>query len=411
MNYNIIKFCLAIGTLSCALTTACGQTPKTVQMRATSAPAAFEGTIMVGAEQIMDIVGKVKGKRVAVLGNQTSVLANGTHLVDTLLAHKVHITKIFTPEHGFRGSADAGAKVKDGKDVKTGLPTLSLYGNNKKPTADQLKDIDVVIYDLQDVGVRFYTYISSLEYVMEACAENGKELLILDRPNPMGDRIDGPVLDKKHKSFVGMQAIPVVYGMTVAEYAQMLVGEQWVKAPGLKMDIIPVKNYNHKRIYNLTVSPSPNLKNMTAIYLYPSICFFEGTNVSLGRGTDMPFQIYGHPSLKSISKYEFTPKSVNGASNPPLKGQLCYGELVATTPEQAMSLIGDGINLSWLLKAYKAFPKKSEFFLTNNFINLLAGNAIFKQQIIDGKSEAEIKASWKPGLDNFKKIRSKYLIY
>lgn len=367
--------------------------------------------VVVGADRIKIILDKVKGKRVAILGNQTSILSNGTHLVDTLLSHKVNVVKLFTPEHGFRGTADAGATVKDGKDVTTGLPLISLYGKNKKPTSEQLKDIDLVIYDLQDVGVRFFTYISSLEYLIEACAENNKELLILDRPNPLGDKVDGPILDKKYKSFVGMQPIPVVYGMTVGEYAKMLVGEKWVKSSNLKLDIVHLESYIRSSFFKLLVSPSPNLRTGAAIYLYPSMCFFEGTQISLGRGTDKPFQIFGHPDLKSIGTYTFTPRAVVGATNPPLKDKLCYGTLVSETTVEARKLIGDGINLSWLINAYNAFPNKEDFFLKNNFFNLLAGNATLMQQIKDGKTEDEIKTTWQPGLDAFKKIRSKYLIY
>lgn len=367
--------------------------------------------VTLAADRIPQILELTKGKKVAILGNQTSELSNGTHLVDTLLSRGVTVAKIFTPEHGFRGSADAGAKVKDGRDPKTGLATISLYGNNKKPTADQLKGVDMIIYDLQDVGVRFYTYISSLEYLMEACAEQGIPLIVLDRPNPLGRKVDGPVLDKKYKSFVGMQSIPIVYGLTVGEYANMLVGEQWVKAPNLKMEVVKMIDYKPSNVYVLPVAPSPNLKSATAIFLYPSLCFFEGTQVSLGRGTEKPFQMYGHPSLKSIGSYEFTPKSILGATNPPLKDQLCYGEFISNDPRAAYKLIGDGINLSWLLKAYKAYPNKNDFFLSNNFINLLAGNALLKQQIIDGKTEAEIKASWQPGLEKYKAISNKYLLY
>lgn len=370
-----------------------------------------EPSILTGADQVDEIVKIVRGKRVAVLGNQTSVLRNGTHLVDTLLAVNIHIAKIFTPEHGFRGTADAGAKVKDGKDVKTGLPIISLYGNNKKPAAEQLQDVDVVIYDLQDVGVRFYTYISSLEYLIEACAQHQKELVILDRPNPLGNKIDGPVLDKQQRSFVGMQPVPVVYGMTPAEYARMIIGEKWVKADGLKLHIVQNRHYTHDSYYELPVAPSPNLKNMTAVLLYPSLCFFEGTQISLGRGTATPFQVYGHPLLKSISTYEFTPQPVEGAMNPPLKGKTCYGELVAGTAEQASDLTESGLNLSWLLKAYKAYPAKNEFFLSGNFFNLLAGNTTLKQQIISGKTEAEIRRSWQSDLEAFRVIRQKYLLY
>lgn len=406
-NVCLSVFCLV--ALSCNAQSNQSKTPQVAAYKDLNA--IVTPTIFSGADQIFEILELVGDRRVAILANQTSILTNGTHLVDTLLSHGVHIAKIFTPEHGFRGSADAGAKVKDGKDVATGLSIISLYGNNKKPKAEQLQDVDIVIYDLQDVGVRFYTYISSLEYLMEACAENKKELLILDRPNPLGGKVDGPVLDKKFKSFVGMQPIPVVYGMTPAEYARMLVGEKWVDAPGLKLHVIENQNYTHGSYYALPVSPSPNLKSMTAVYLYPSLCFFEGTKISLGRGTPTPFQIYGHPDLKQIGSYKFTPVSMEGATNPPLRGQLCYGEQVADNVSEANAAIGDGINLKWLLKAYHAFPDKNGFFLKNNFINLLAGTDALKQQIIAGKSAEEIEESWQADLDAFKEIRKKYLLY
>jgi uncharacterized protein YbbC (DUF1343 family) len=370
-----------------------------------------ENQVLPGITYLDDYLGALQGKKVAIVGNQTSIFPNKTHLVDSLLSLGVNIAKILTPEHGFRGSADAGATVKDGKDSKTGLPIISLYGKNKKPTAAQLKDVDIVIYDLQDVGVRFYTYISTLEYVIEACAENNKTLIILDRPNPMGGRVDGPVLDKQYKSFIGMQSIPVLYGLTPGEYANMIIGEKWVKAPQLKFKVVANRNYTHDTYYELPVAPSPNLKNMSAILLYPSICFFEGTQVSLGRGTDKPFQMYGHPELKSVYNYTFTPKAVVGALNPPLKDKMCFGEFITDNPKEAATLIGDGINLKWLLKAYQVFPHKADFFLFNNFINLLAGNATLKQQIIDGKTEDEIKASWKADIEKYKEIRQKYLIY
>jgi uncharacterized protein YbbC (DUF1343 family) len=362
---------------------------------------------MVGAARLDAYLPLLKGKQVAVLVNQTSQV-EGKLLPDLLLENGVKLVSIFSPEHGFRGNADAGAHVKSGMDEKTGLPVISLYGNNKKPTAEQLKNVDVVIYDLQDVGARFYTYISSLEYMMEACAENGKQLILLDRPNPLGNIVDGPVLEKTHKSFVGMQPIPVVYGMTAGEYAKMLIGENWVNATNLKMEIITCDNYTHSTLYGLPVAPSPNLKNMTSIYLYPSLCFFEGTVISLGRGTDKPFQQFGHPDLKGYT-YSFTPKSVEGATNPPLKDKTCYGKLLASDANTAYRITDNKLQIKWLLEAYNKFPDKEKFF--NSFFVKLAGTSKLQEQIKKGWSEAEIRASWEPELQKFKTIRAKYLLY
>jgi uncharacterized protein YbbC (DUF1343 family) len=284
--------------------------------------------ILTAADQTELYLPQLKNKKVGLIVNQTSEI-NGVLLPDTLLKLGVNVVKIFSPEHGFRGNADAGAKVKSGFDTQTGLQVISLYGNNKKPAADQLKDIDILVFDLQDVGARFYTYISTLQYTMEACAENNKTIMVLDRPNPLGFIVDGPILEQANQSFVGMQPIPVVHGMTVGEYAKMLIGEKWLKSSAPKLIVIPCKNYTHKSLYALPVSPSPNLKNMTAIYLYPSLCFFEGTQVSLGRGTDKPFQQFGHPSLKGYN-YSFTPASMPGATDPPLKNKKCFGKVVAT---------------------------------------------------------------------------------
>lgn len=409
--YSIYRLSLFVTAAVMAIGSCAAQPGSADRAKVVVSEASKDAVIWTGADRINDIQQLVAGKRVAILGNQTSVLRNGTHLVDTLLSRNIHIAKIFTPEHGFRGTADAGAKVKDGKDVKTGLSIISLYGNNKKPTSEQLQGVDMVIYDLQDVGVRFYTYISSLEYLIEACAQYGKELVILDRPNPLGNIIDGPVLEKSCRSFIGMQPVPVIYGMTPAEYARMLIGEKWVKAEGLKLHIVQNLHYTHESYYELPVPPSPNLKNMTAILLYPSLCFFEGTQVSLGRGTTTPFQVYGHPLLKSIGTYEFTPQPVEGAMSPPQKGKLCYGELVAATPEKARELTAGGLNLSWLLKAYKAYPAKNEFFFSNNFIKLLAGTTVLKEQIVAGKTEAEIRQSWQKDLEAFRAIRQQYLLY
>jgi uncharacterized protein YbbC (DUF1343 family) len=382
--------------------------------------------IIPGAERMEVYLPYLKGKAVAVFANQTSLVKN-THLVDTLLKSGINIVKIFGPEHGFRGTADAGEHVTDAKDKKTGIPVVSLYGDHKKPTAADLKGVDVLIFDIQDAGVRFYTFISSLEYYLEAALENHKPLLILDRPNPNGFYVDGPVLDMKFKSFIGMQPIPIVYGMTIGEYALMLTGENWLSKQAnainaynittnptadtaFHLQVIKCKNYNHSSKYILPVMPSPNLKQMQGIYLYPSTCFFEGTVMSEGRGTDAPFQIFGHPSLPK-NLYAFTPAPNAGAKSSKCFNQQCYGWFVKGTNEEILKKLNNKIQLSYFLNAYKLFPGKDTFFLKNNFINKLAGNDIFMQQIKAGKTETEIRKSWEPKLTVFKKIRRKYLLY
>ena len=309
------------------------------------------------------------------------------------------------PEHGFRGTADAGEVVKDGIDTKTGLPIVSLYGSNKKPSVEQLKGLDIVVFDIQDVGARFYTYISSLHYVMEACAENNIPVLILDRPNPNGHYIDGPILEMEHKSFVGMHPIPVVHGMTIGEYATMINGEKWLaKGVQCELKIIPIKNYNHSLSYSLPIKPSPNLPNDKAINLYPSLCFFEGTNVNAGRGTETQFQVFGSPFLSpSAYQFKYTPKPNEGAKHPKHENKLCYGENLT----KAKNL--DTINLNWLITAYNNTQNKTEFF--NNFFTKLAGTKKLQQQIENGLIEAQIKATWQEGLETFKKTRTNYLIY
>jgi uncharacterized protein YbbC (DUF1343 family) len=365
--------------------------------------------VITGAARLSEYLPLLKNKRVALIVNQTSEV-NGVLLPDTLLKHKVNIVKVFSPEHGFRGLADAGAKVNSSVDEKTGLPLISLYGNNKKPSAEQLKDVDVLVYDLQDVGVRFYTYISTLQYAMEACAAYNIPLIILDRPNPLGFMVDGPILEKQHQSFVGMQAIPVVYGMTPGEYAKMLVGEKWLSTKSaLKLTVIPCSNYTHKSLYNLPVAPSPNLKNMTAIYLYPSLCFFEGTPISLGRGTTQPFQQFGHPSFNGKYGYSFKPISMTGASDPPLKNQTCYGMLITDNADSALAIARKGLQLQWLIDAYQKYGEKEKFF--TSFFEKLSGTTTLRQQIKNGLSAEAIKKSWQPGLEHFKRIRSKYLLY
>ena len=369
--------------------------------------------ISLGAEHFAQYVNLLKNKRVGMIVNQTSVVGkNLTHIVDTLLKQGVKITKIFAPEHGFRGEADAGEHVDNTKDAKTGIPILSIYGQTRKPSPEMLKDLDVLVFDIQDVGARFYTYIGTLEYVMEAAAENKIPVVVLDRPNPNGHYVDGPILEKSLKSFVGMQAIPIVHGMTVGEYAKMLNTEGWL-AQGVKCDltVINCHKYDHTSFYELPVKPSPNLPNIRSIYLYPSICFFEGTNVSLGRGTDKQFQVYGSPYYpKEKSEFEFTPRPFDGAKQPPLEGKVCYGfDLTYLKPQSLQT--EKHINLNLILNMYKDFTKKDSFFLKNNFIDRLAGTTQFQKQIREGKTEAEIRATWQAGLVAFKKIRKKYLLY
>ncbi len=382
--------------------------------------------IIPGAERTAVYFPLLKGKAVAIFANQTSMVGN-THLVDTLVNAGIKVVKIFGPEHGFRGDADAGEHVDDVRDKKTGIPVISLYGNHKKPTAADFKDVDVLIFDIQDVGVRFYTFISSLEYYLEAALENHKPLLILDRPNPNGFYVDGLVLDAKFKSFIGMQPIPIVYGMTIGEYALMLAGEKMLSQPAnainaynvktkptidtpFHVTIIKCANYDHNSRYILPVMPSPNLKSMQAIYMYPSTCFFEGTVCSEGRGTDYPFQIFGHPSLPK-NLYSFTPAPNAGAKSSKCFNQQCYGWKIDGSNNDILKLMNNKIQLKYFIEAYKLFPGKDSFFLKNNFINKLAGNDMLQQQIKLRKTEADIRKSWQPGLTKFKAIRKKYLLY
>ncbi len=365
--------------------------------------------ILPGADRIEMYLPLLQGKRVGIVANQTSMIS-GTHLVDSLNAagSEMHrIWKVFSPEHGFRGEAEYGELVDDGVDPETGLPVVSLYGRNRKPAAGDLEDIDLVLFDIQDVGVRFYTYISTLFYVMQACAENNLELLLLDRPNPNGFYVDGPVLEPEFSSFVGLHEVPVVYGMTIGEYAKMINGEGWLgEGLSCRLQVIPCQNYSHGSRYDLPVPPSPNLRNMNSIYLYPSTGFFEGTVVSEGRGTDSPFEVFGHPDIDEWD-YSFIPESRPGASHPKLEGKLCRGKDLrylrdTLNPEP-------GLNLSWLIFAYRNFPDKENFFIP--YFEKLAGTARLRQQIIDGLSEQEIRATWEDDLEAFMKIRRKYLIY
>jgi uncharacterized protein YbbC (DUF1343 family) len=361
-----------------------------------------------GAEQTTEYLPLLKNKTVAVVANQTSFIKN-THLVDSLISLKVRIKCVLAPEHGFRGNASAGQHVVSQVDEKTGLFVVSLYGKHMKPTAEDLHQVDVVLFDIQDVGVRFYTYISTLQYVMEACAEQNKELIILDRPNPNGFYIDGPVLEKKFSSFIGMNAIPIVYGMTIGEYALMLNGEHWLKDTlTCRLKVIKVKNYSHKDFYQLPVRPSPNLPNMSSVYLYPSLCLFEGTKVSLGRGTDKPFQVVGYPGYKE-GNLTFTPENLPGiAEHPPYQDTLCSGYDLSEFGKMCV-LYFKKINLMWLKGMYDSYPDKEKFF--TGFFENLAGTDQLRQQIIKGLSEDEIRMSWKPGLDGFRQIRKKYLLY
>jgi uncharacterized protein YbbC (DUF1343 family) len=360
-----------------------------------------------GASQIELYRDIIEGKTVAVVANQTSMCGQN-HLVDNLVSIGIDIKVIFSPEHGFRNLADAGEKIENGRDPETSITLTSLYGKHLKPTADDLKGIDVVIFDIQDVGARFYTYISTLHYVLEACAENHIKCLVLDRPNPNGFFFDGNILDTAYSSFVGMHPVPVVHGMTVGEYAQMVNGEGWLKG-GIRCDlsVIKCKNYDHKTYYTLPVKPSPNLPNQTAVYLYPSICFFEGTKLSLGRGTSFPFQVYGSPDLPDRG-FSFTPESVPGAKNPPLLGVKCYGTDLRDAVK--MKLVPKGeLNLGWIISAYNDFPQKDKFFTP--YFDVLAGGPILREQIQKGMTAKQIRATWKSGLEKFAKIREKYLLY
>lgn len=364
--------------------------------------------ITVAAEIVSDYLPLLKDKNVAVVGNQTSMVGN-EHLVDTLLSSGVRVKKIFCPEHGFRGNNEAGAKINNEIDNVTGLPIISLYGKTKKPTREHLSGIDVVVFDIQDVGARFYTYISTLHYVMEACAENSVEVVVFDRPNPNGFYVDGPVLDPKFKSFVGMHPVPVVHGMTMGEYAQMIKGERWInRADSCRLRVVKMKNYTHDSLYEVPVAPSPNLQQMNAIYLYPSLCCFEGTNVSVGRGTALPFEIIGSPSF-SKHDFMFIPRPIAGVSqNPPHKDQKCYGMNLENAGREIIA--SKKLNLTYLMTMYR-YSRKKDFFLKNNFFNLLMGNDLLMKQIKNGASEKEIRDSWEPELSNFKAMRQKYLLY
>lgn len=391
-----------------------------------SSQALTANSITPGAERINVYLPLIKGKKVGIFANHTSVVGN-THLVDTLRKLGVDIRVIFGPEHGFRGTTPDGVKITDYKDEKTGIPVVSLYGSKRRPSPEDIKDVDVLIFDIQDVGTRFYTYISSMQEYLETALENHKPLLLLDRPNPNGFYVDGPVLDKKFRSFVGMQPIPINYGMTMGEYAQMLLGEKWLSEKANAIHtynisttpttdtpfhfmVIKNQHYTHKSKYILPVKPSPNLPNIQSIYLYPSLCLIEGTALSEGRGTDMQFQVIGHPDLPRYL-FSFTPTPNEGSKKSKHFGKVCYGWHLGGTPDEVLNKVDNRIQLKWLIDAYKMFPNKDSFFLKSNSFNRLAGNDVLMQQIKDNISEEEIRKSWEPQLGEFKQLRKKYLLY
>jgi uncharacterized protein YbbC (DUF1343 family) len=397
-------------------------------------PTPADQAITPAAERLNQYLPLLKGKNIAVFANQTSMVGN-THLVDTLKKLGINIKVIFGPEHGFRGDAEAGQHVEGGTDKATGIPVVSLYGNKRKPSQQDLKDVNLLLFDIQDVGVRFYTYISSLQDYIETALANNLPLVVLDRPNPNGFYVDGPVLEEKFKSFIGMQPIPVVYGMTIGEYAQMILQEQWLSKAAnaqfrkimatrfmegstyFQLMVIPCGNYTHKSKYVLPVRPSPNLPEIQSIYWYPSTCFFEGTVLSEGRGTDKPFQIFGHPSLPK-TMFSFVPEPRDYAKEYKPYGKTCYGWNLSGTPQDVIKRVDNKLQLKYLFEAYRLFPKKESFFILPKssdaediFFNKLAGNATLMQQIKKGVSEKDIRKSWEPRLKSFKKIRKKYLMY
>lgn len=419
-NTMFLKY-LCISTLVITMSMSCASQKN----KAGSNSSAKAAAVIPGADQIDKYLPMLKGKKVALLVNHTSMIGK-KHIVDALIDKGVSIKVIFGPEHGFRGDAPDGAKIETTVDAKTGIPVVSLYGKKNKPTPEDLAGVDVMIYDIQDVGTRFYTFISSMQYFMEAALENNIPFIVLDRPNPNGFYVDGPVLDPKYKSFVGMQPIPSVYGMTIGEYANMVLFEgmlgkeamaAWQRvissryAEGAKyfqLHVIPVANYDHKTKYVLPVKPSPNLPEIQSVYWYGTTCLFEGTAVTEGRGTEKPFQFIGHPSLPS-NLYAFTPHATTGAPNPKYKDQVCYGWNLSGTPAEVLKKIDNKLQLKYLLEAYRLFPEKEKFFRES--FNRLAGNDILMNQIKEGKTEAEIRQSWEPALSNFKAIRKKYLLY
>jgi uncharacterized protein YbbC (DUF1343 family) len=369
--------------------------------RASNLPA-----LQLGNERFDLYLDSLRGKRVAIVANQSSVIRQ-RHLVDTLLSLGINVQKVFAPEHGFRGTADAGERIWSHKDPVTGVNVVSLYGNNKKPKAEQLYDVDIVLFDIQDVGVRFYTYISTLHYVMEACAENNKTLILLDRPNPNAHYVDGPILESEQHSFIGMHPVPIVYGMTIGEYALMINGQFWLKkGVTCKMYVVPCKNYFHKLKYEIPIPPSPNLRSDLAITLYPSLCLFEATTVSLGRGTERPFEMFGHPKFKKTD-FAFIPMPTTGAKEPLWQNTSCNGYDLRTIQRKRAY----EINLNWLINARDQLGDSIPFINQRQFFDQLAGTSALRKQLLEGKSAKEIKATWKQGIDAFMQVRKKYLIY
>ncbi|MFD2162906.1 exo-beta-N-acetylmuramidase NamZ domain-containing protein [Paradesertivirga mongoliensis] len=418
MRPYLLTFLLAVLFVSACSSGKRGSPPTTTTTNAGQQQVSRESTrieLITGAEQTAVYVPMLKGKRVGIVANPTSIIGP-KHLVDTLRSLGVNIIKAFGPEHGFRGQASDGAKVQNDVDTRTGIPIISLYGSHTKPTPADLKGVDIMIFDIQDVGARFYTYISTLHLIMEACAENNVELMILDRPNPNA-YIDGPIREEKYKSFIGMHPIPITHGMTIGEYARMINGEGWLNNKiQCKLNIIKLQNYTHTKPYTLPVKPSPNLNTQQSILLYPSLCLFEGTVISVGRGTQMPFQILGNPKLEDKYKFSFTPVAIPGMSETPLhQNEKCYG-LDLRNYDTSNFIKTGRLNLQWLIEMYKAYPEKDKFFdhtlnkRMNNF-DRLAGTENLKKQIISGKSEDEIRRSWEPGLSQFKLMRKKYLLY
>ncbi len=420
---NLLLFFLAFSVLaSCSAQNGNGATATKTDRQPVAVSAS---SIVPAADQLDKYLPMLKGKKLALLVNHTSTVG-GTHLIDTLSRLGLDIKVVFGPEHGFRGDAPDGAKIETTKDPKTGVPVVSLYGKKNKPSPEDLKDVDMMVYDIQDVGTRFYTYISSMQYFMEAALENNIPMLILDRPNPNGFYVDGPMLDPKFKTFVGMQPVPVVYGMTTGEYANMILQEGWLGeaankayerlktvryregAKFFQLHVIPVANYTHKSLYELPIKPSPNLPDMQAIYWYASTCFFEGTTFSEGRGTPKPFVYIGHPQMPK-NLFSFTPVSTAGAPNPKHKDKLCYGFDLSGTTEDVLKKVDNKVQIKYLMEAYRLFPDKETFF--NKGIDRLAGTDELAKQIKAGLSEAEIRKSWEPKLSQFKEIRKRYLLY
>ncbi len=402
MYYTLlITFLISVQASNCTNSKAKTQAPDN---QTAESPA-----VLPGAHQTEQYLPMLDGKKVGLVVNHTSTIGS-VHLADSLMASGIEVAKIFAPEHGFRGTASAGKKLEDGLDPKTGLPVISLYGATRKPTPEHLSDLDVVVFDIQDVGVRFYTYISTMSLVMEACAKQKVPVMILDRPNPNGHYVDGPIREEAYKSFVGMHPVPVVYGMTIGEYATMVNHEGWLQDQ-LQCDltIIKCKNYTHQSKYDLPIKPSPNLPNLRSILLYPSLCFFEGTVLSIGRGTETQFQVIGHPDLPE-SNYSFTPRDQEGAVNPKLEGKLCHGESLTHLGEDEL-FERRAVDLQYLIKYYQLFPNKDNFFLPSLWIDKLAGTTKLREAIIAGQTAEQLRINWQEDLKDFKLLRTKYLLY